>query len=332
MIRVSAPAKCILIGEHSVVYGKPAIIAAVGKRCVVSASPSADVRIESRELGIRERFDFGEVIAYTEHVNTLWLECFEQRDFSRLFHEVKKDTNMLKAAAGKVIEQLSLKQGVAVRIRSDIPLGAGLGSGAALSVAMAKAVGEARGLRMGKARVNAVAFEVEKFMHGTPSGGDNTACCYGGTVWFEKGVAENVRAPPFLGRVVLVHSGKPDKTTGELVQHVRSLPGQYRTKRVDRLGRLARAMRGALAANDERLFIGIINEAQQLLGELGVSTKRIDALAGMVREIGGAAKVCGAGAGGIVLCYHPDRARLMRHLAGYDVINAPLGAGGVRNE
>ena len=78
----------------------------------------------------------------------------------------------------------------------------------------------------------------------------------------------------------------------------------------------------------------IINETQRNLAELGVSTFELDELAFVVREIGGAAKLCGAGGGGIMLCYHENKVKLIETIKGlgYRAIETELGVEGVRIE
>ncbi|MEM7815422.1 MAG: hypothetical protein QXF55_03710, partial [Candidatus Aenigmatarchaeota archaeon] len=76
------------------------------------------------------------------------------------------------------------------------------------------------------------------------------------------------------------------------------------------------------------------NRNQQLLAELGVSTPTIDRIAEVVRGIGGAAKLCGAGGGGTMLCWHSDKGLLRQTISslGFEPWEAELGAEGVRRE
>ena len=341
MITVSAPGKVHLIGEHAVIYGEPAIIAAIDKRCYVDAEKSDKIKITSRELNKSVAFEIEDVLSFTQEVSELWDRCHEKGNFSGLFSKMKQDgLNYAKVAVGKSLKSIGINGGVGLNIKSDIPFGSGVGSGAALAVSVVKAISELYGKKLSLDEINKIAFEIEKIAHGTPSGGDNAVCCYGGLIWFEKRASENTMrslkkdVPYKLENFVLVYTKNPERSTGEMVQLVRNLEENYRNLRIKNLGGLTSEMLDALKNINFLKMKEIINETQRNLAELGASTMEIDELAFVVREIGGAAKLCGAGGGGIVLCYHENKSKLMETIKGlgYRPIETELGVEGVRVE
>jgi len=340
MIKVSAPGKIHLIGEHSVVYGKPAIIAALGLRCYVDAKKSDNVIFESKDFGDAE-YSTEEVFDAEKKATELWTKGRSKGNFSDLFSYYKTDRIMpLMIATGTALKKARAKSGINLKIKSEIPIGSGLGSSSAMAVTISKAVTEVYGRKITAEDLNGMAFDIEKFNHGNPSGGDNSACCYGGFIWFQRGSPRNLispffsSAPEILGKFVLVNMGRPEKTTGELVQAVRDLPEDYRNIRTSVLGRLAYEMKQTLENRDVDRIAGIINRAQQILSELGVSTEKIDKLVLGVKEVGGAAKLCGAGGGGTVLCFHKNKEELKRTIRGmgHEPQDVELGVEGVRTE
>jgi len=341
MITVSAPGKVHLIGEHAVVYGEPAIIAAIGKRCYVEAEKSDKVKITSRELNKSDSFEIEDVLSFTQEVSELWDRCHEKGNFSELFSKMKQDgLNYAKVAVGKTLKSIGVNGGADLNIKSDIPFGSGVGSGAALAVSVVKAISELYGKKLSGDEINKIAFEMEKIAHGTPSGGDNAACCYGGLIWFETRTNENTMrslkedVPYKLENFVLVYIKKSERSTGEMIQLVRNLEENYRNLRIKNLGELTSEMLDALKGKNFLKMKEIINETQKNLAELGTSTMEIDELAFVVREIGGAAKLCGAGGGGIVLCYHENKSKLIETIRNmnYKPIEVQLGVDGVRVE
>lgn len=340
MVTVSAPGKVHLIGEHSVVYGKPAIIAAVGLRCYVDAEKSDNVTFESRDFGNAD-YPAKDVLETAERAGKLWEEGRSKGNFSSLFAYCRTDRlTPLVIATGIALKRSAAERGIRLRIKSEIPTGSGLGSSSAIAVSLSKAVAEAYGKKLSNEEINETAFEIEKINHGNPSGGDNSACCFGGLIWFQKNSPKNIIMPfnagasRMLDKFVLVHTGRPVKTTGELVQAVGDLPESYRSRRISKLEELTRGMRQALETDESGRVGEIIREAQRILAELGVSTDKINNLAAEVGKIGGAAKLCGAGGGGTVLCFHEDKEKLKALIAGlgYDPLDARLGAEGVRKE
>lgn len=339
MIKVSAPGKVHLIGEYSVLYGEPAIIAAIDKRCYIEAEKSDKVIITSRELEKTFTFQLQEIQDFTAELTKLWDECYTKKDFSKLFSKMNENllVNHVKIAVGKTLERLGIKAGISFEIKSDIPIGAGVGSGAALAVAIVNAVSDLYGKKLTLEEVNGIAFEIEKFAHGTPSGGDNSACCYGGLIWFQKTSAIKSlkeEIPYKLENFVLVNTTKTKKATGELVQLVKNLDESFRNGRIEKISKLTYEMREVLKNKNFIRMRDIINEVHKNLAELGVSTIELDELAFAVREIGGAAKLCGAGGGGMMLCYHENKNKLLNAIKGlgYTPIETQLGVDGVRSE
>lgn len=341
MVVVSAPGKAHLIGEHAVVYGEPAVIAALGRRCVVTAEKSDAVEITAGDIDARGSFDADETAYFVNDLRNLWNMCADKKDFSELFSLMREDRlNPLRAAVGETLLRLRVDSGVQLAIASDIPVGSGLGSSAALAVAIPAAAAALYGKGVSQDQLNDIALTIEQFNHGTPSGGDNTACCYGSLIWFQKANPANVvlslreEVPYPLDNFLFVHTTMPEQGTGEMVQHVRTLAEDVRTPRIKALGSAAQALRDALRARDFGKMQALLNFAQRTLAELGVSTPEIDELHRAVLGAGGAAKLTGAGGGGTVLCYHQDKNKLVSLLRDmdYEPWSAVLGDEGVRVE
>lgn len=336
MIKVSAPGKVHIIGEHSVVYNKPAIIAAISRRCYVTAEKSRGITVKSPVLDGGVSFSAKEAKSLAGNADRLWGECFAKKDFMPLFKEMKKSReNVLKAGIGKILSELDVNKGASLEIDSGIPFGAGLGSSAALAVALPKAIAELNGKKLSLDELNDISYKLEQYSHGTPSGGDNSTCCFGNIIWFQKEprMIKTVDVGKLEG-FVIVYIKKPEKTTGELVQLVRNLDEDYRSKRMDAISKATEEMLPALKSKNGKKIKQLMNIAQENLAELGVSCKEIDEIAEAVIGIGGSAKLCGAGSGGTMLCYHEDANKIKETIKqlGYEPMEVELGVEGVRKE
>jgi mevalonate kinase len=341
MIKASAPGKVHLIGEHSIVYNEPAIIAAIGKRIWVEAEKSDKVRVKDRNQSVQEEWTPEECKDSAKQAQDMWMKGFESKNFSSLFEFVKSGQNFKKVAIGMILKRLDISSGVDVTIYGDVPLGSGLGSSSALAVALAKAISELYGKNLPQEELNEIAFNIEKMVHGTPSGGDNTTSCYGGLVWFQKSdegkpTLESLKEeiPYELDNFVLAYIKKPVKTTGELVSYVRELDASVREPRVKAIGKATVEMREALKAKEFARVKELIDLAWKNLSELGLSVPEADGVIAKIREIGGAAKLCGACGGGIMLAYHDDKEALKKVIedAGYTPWETELGAEGAKVE
>jgi mevalonate kinase len=342
MIKASAPGKVHLIGEHAVVYGEPSIIAAIGKRIWVEAkSQEEKVTVKDRGMSQAAEWMVNDCIDSAMQAQAMWMKGFEEKDFSSLFRFVRDGQNFKKIAIGLIFHRLNLSGGVDVNIYGDVPLGSGLGSSSALAVALTRAISGLHGKELSREEINRIAFDIEKMVHGTPSGGDNTASTFGGLVWFQKNdtgkpTIESLKEEVTyeLENFVLAYIKKPVKTTGELVQMVRNLEPSFRDTRIKEIGNAAIAMRSALRQKDLSRAKELINLAWRNLSELGLSIPEADGLISRIRGMGGAAKLCGACGGGIMLAYHEDKEALKKLIreAGYSPWETELGAEGSRLE
>ncbi|MCU0723395.1 MAG: mevalonate kinase, partial [Planctomycetes bacterium] len=275
----SACAKAILIGEHAVVHGRPGIAVPLpslrASARLSAGNPRGEgVRVEARDLG---------------------REGYPDEDPS-LFP--------LAQAARLAFDRMGLPSpALTLRIESAIPVSRGLGSGAAVAAATARACAAFAGGAMTAEAVSAVAFEVEKLHHGTPSGIDNATVAFERPVWFTRADgAVPLDARPFV--LVLADSGARAKTADMVRIVARKLESDRReaVAILDRLGSLASRSREALASGGLAELGAAMDEAHRLLGDLGVSAPALDALVRAAKEAGAlGAKLSGAGGGGYLL-------------------------------
>ncbi len=161
MTFASAPGKIILFGEHAVVYGRPALAVPV-------TQVHADVEIiVSSRTGIW--IDAPDVNLHAE-LNTLPSD----HPIASVIHSFL------------FLSRVSSFPHLDIKITSTIPVASGLGSGAAVTVALTRALSSHLNHPMTDDEINAFAYEIEKLHHGTPSGIDNTVVTYARPVYFVK--------------------------------------------------------------------------------------------------------------------------------------------------
>jgi mevalonate kinase len=308
MITVSAPGKIHLLGEHAVVYGKPAILAAIDKRIYV--------RIKNKN------------------------ELFINSDYG---NKLIKDAISVFQKAFSIDKLPPFK----IEVNSQLPIGSGLGSSAALSAATIGALMKFVKNIWNPVRINELAYEVEKIAHGNPSGADNTAVVFGGLVWFRRefDFLKSIWSLPIssykIPQFILIDSGKPEETTKEMVDGVARLYKRNKKKMEEVFNDQERQTKNLLLAlreGDRKQLINAIQGGQRNLEEMGVVSDFAKKIAKEVEKKGGAAKVCGGGGrkkrSGILLCYHENLMVLKRIGEKYDlsIHDVKLGGEGIRIE
>ena len=190
---------------------------------------------------------------------------------------------------------------ISVHLESDLPLSMGLGSSGALGVAVSRVLLEAcTGLPAKAKDVEALALEMEKEFHGTPSGVDHTTSARGTLVLFKKGKATEVKAPkPVKVLVALVGPRSATKlTVGALRDRQKRWPLRYR-RVFDHIGRLVLDGAAAVRTGDLDALGDVMNMNHGLLGSLGLSSPVIEDMVYRLRGLGAlGAKLTGAGGDG----------------------------------
>jgi len=282
-IIVSVPGKIILAGEHSVVYEKPAIVASVNRRITVTLSWRDDKKI--------------------------------------VIKDKHKDLKLAEWVVKRCLKEVG-REGVEIEINSNIPVGSGMGSSAALATGVVWAMMKDKSQRVKDELVKLG----EDRQHGKSSGVDQTIVREGGVLKFQNGKGfgkfevRNLEFPGF----VLIDSGKPLESTGEMVEKVSK--GSF-GKEFERMGEIA---------NNWKVFL--IKENQRLLEQIGVVGEKARKMVREIERIGGMAKVCGAGGvkqgSGVILGVH-DKIECLKQLArknSWPWFQVSLGVKGVRYE
>lgn len=348
-LKVSAPGKLHLLGEHSVVYGKPAIIAAVDKKCTVELTPREDNKISVYSVNFKkeETTNLETILKKFDQAQKNWEAYNENNDIALLKSITRDPLDYPLIIIGQFLNYFKLKSvpGFDLHISSEIPVGAGIGSSAALAVSMIGALSLFTNKPFDKKTINKIAFLAEQKKHGKPSGGDNTTSCFGGLVWFKKDEGLKPLYASLSKRVVknfyIINTGTPAETTGEMVSLVHDLvqkdPDEAQ-KIFDDQEKLVNKLLPALKNGNDREIIKIIKKGGRNLEKLGVVSNYAKKIIRAIEKSGGTAKICGGGgktkSTGILLIYHMDEEKL-KNLAKKSKLSYSevlLGAEGVRTE
>ena len=188
-----------------------------------------------------------------------------------------------------------------IKVTATIPVASGLGSGAAVSVAVIRALAGFLGNPLPADEVSALAYEIEKIHHGTPSGIDNTVVTYALPVYFVRGKPIETFPVPRPFTIVIGDTGHPAPTR-ESVGDVR-VAWQADPKTYERLfaavGSIAKTARQAIENGHPQWLGPLMDENHELLREMGVSSPGLDRLVCTAKEAGAlGAKLSGGGRGG----------------------------------
>jgi hydroxymethylglutaryl-CoA reductase len=300
--------KVILIGEHSVVYGRHAIACPLPLRM--------RALVEDVDKGV-------ELIIPRWGVEYQLAKPPEQR---RSFEK----------AAGRILDELGLSdRGMRIEVFPDVPRGMGLGGSAALAVAIIRALDLHFKLGLDNDEVNRLAYESERIAHGQPSGIDNTLATFGQPLVFRKDsppLVELLNIPQPMHLVVgMTHEqGLTAKTVGDVREARERLPRVY-DKIFDDIDSLALQAVSAIQENRLDALGELMNINHGLLNALQVSTPQLEQLINLSREAGAlGAKLTGGGGGGamVALCDGEEGSKTVKeHLerSGYEALAFTIG-------
>jgi mevalonate kinase len=204
---------------------------------------------------------------------------------------------------------------LSLRLESNVPVASGLGSGAAVSAALMRAVASLFMAVPDPARLSALVYEVEKVHHGTPSGIDNTVVVYRRPIYFRKGLPPEFPQLASDLLLLLADSGEGSLTRAavEAVRQAREADPEGVQSTMGAIGDLVEAARAALERGDQEELGLLFYRNHAALQRLGVSSPGLDALVEAARGAGAlGAKLTGAGKGGhaLVLVDQESQARV----------------------
>lgn len=279
-VSAAACGKIILLGEHAVVYGRPAIAVPV-------TQVQATATIEPSAHGLLVR----------------------AADLDRAI-DPANPIDPLSSIVNLTLEHLNAPPpAVTITVHSTIPIASGLGSGAAVSAAIVRALAQWFGARLADAEVNALVYEVEKLYHGTPSGIDNTVIVYQQPVYFRRGQALETFhvARPF--RVAIGNTGisSPTKIAVGDVRLGWEIDRARYEAWFDRIGAIVQQARAAIEAGALERLGSLMDQNQVLLRDLDVSSVELERLIFAAKQAGASgAKLVGGGRGGNMLALVDD--------------------------
>lgn len=345
----SVPGKLILMGEHAVVYGRPALVAAVGSRAEVRAARrgGSGVLLDLPDLGYRATAEWPELSAYAERARAAW-RAYSERPTAESFLAVSTGdpAHLVRVALGEAAGELGASRlpALSLEVRSDLPIGSGFGSSAAIAVGVLAAVLTLLDGEPGEERLDRLALEVERRQHGTPSGADHHTVLRGGVLAIHRRgrdlTVKPVQVPSrTLERFTVVHTGIPAETTGEVVATVRERRRRDRDsfeRLLDRMAENVVSFARLLADGqpDWCRMADLIHDYEACLEEIGVVPPAVRAALERARAEGVAGKVSGAGGlsdagAGSLLVMTGESQELPEALTAYTAFPVKLGAPGL---
>lgn len=345
------------MGEHAAVYGRPALVAAIDRRLTVDAGVDPAVRSGVRlvlpQVDVDETVSWDAIRAYTERCRERWAR-YRDDPSPEAFAEVRGEdpAHVVKIALGEAAARAGQQPEIAgwrLSLRSDLPVGSGFGSSAAVAVGVTRAYLTARQVSLGASAFDRLTRDVERRQHGLPSGVDTAAVVRGGVI---RALAERdgirVRSfpspPSWLDRFAIFDTGRPTVATGAVVARVRE---RFRNDStgfesiLDRMSRSTDALCDLLTAAEvaPAAIIAQVRAYQRCLEAIGVVPDWVCERVRRIEAAGGAAKISGAGAhegrgAGSLLVYHPKGTDggTRALLAGAEATDVRIGGSGARVE
>ncbi|QUH23946.1 mevalonate kinase [Methanobacterium alkalithermotolerans] len=296
--KASAPGKAILFGEHAVVFGQPALAFAVDKRAYVSLKKSSGKKstIKSTDLNFEASFDLSRGI------------------------DILK--NQKKGIVNYILGALSLGHDgspLEIELSMEMPVGAGMGSSAAVTVATLAAAYNLHHKNIDISNLAKKAHEVELMVQGAASPLDTAVSTNGGLVYLDEN-SEISSHQAYLDNSLILGYTSYRGNTGEMVDSVRKRRERFpqiMDPVIESVGNITRqALKLLSQDNLDKEYLGeLMNINQGLLDSMGVNTPELSRMIFNARKYGAlGSKITGAGGGGSIIAFCPGKLEEVLHI------------------
>lgn len=293
-IKVHAPGKLILSGEHAVVYGQPALAMAINRYATATVTRDSlpQILFDLSDLAHSSHLSFNALRDLKDRIKRKY-HRFIRGDFS-IREVVQKPFELAQFALGVLAEALNLNipHGVKIQVQSDIPMGCGMGSSAATIISVMHAITSYMQQPLSRDALYQLALEAENMQHGRSSGLDLRLAMEGGCLLMQNQNAQQ-RALPDLP-LYLVNTGTPESTTGQCVEKVAPMLQSIQLQ--SEFAEVTRAMDAAIQQKSLIKTQAAIRDNHRLLTNIGVVPAKVQQYINEVEAHSAAAKICGAGA------------------------------------
>lgn len=277
----AAQSKLILVGEHAVVHGQPAI-----------AIPFPLIGVESFVEQIIGKIYIDSSL-YSGPID------LAPKSLAGIVHTIKQTLRILKIPYRDLL----------IRIKSSIPPGKGLGSSASVAIAIVKSLFTYSNEQYSQEQLLHLASISETFAHGAPSGIDPLTITSPSPIWYRKEQPIDYIKPDGKFHFVVADSGQmaDTKTAIDTVTRMLQETPKFVNNKIERIGEITYEVRRSLEKSSKNMLGTLLNEAQNELEAIGVSNETLNKLIRFARMEGAlGAKLTGGGNGGCIIALAKD--------------------------
>ena len=326
-MKVLAPGKLILSGEHAVVYGHPALAMAVNRYVTAIALPqlAPHISFDLSDLSYQRRLTLATLNTLKKRIKEKY-QRFVNGDF-KIRDVLQKPVELAQFAFSLFFEVLNIKltQGIKIRIESNIPMGCGMGSSAATVLSIVHAIAHHLNVDIPPEIFLRLGLEAENMQHGYSSGLDLQVSMHGGCLYVKDGEVHQRRISELP--MYLVNTGLPQTSTGECVE---AAAKYFKTSQIgEDFAAVTTLMDAAFSAGHLQNAMSAISENHKLLTKIDVVPAAVQQFIAEIHAINGAAKICGAGAiagenAGVVLVVTENESALIELSARHNYSILPI--------
>jgi mevalonate kinase len=326
-MKVLAPGKLILSGEHSIVYGHPALAMAVDRYVTAVATPQVAplISFDLSDLSYQRKLTLATLHTLKNRIKEKYQQ-FVNGDF-KIRDVLQKPFELAQVVFSLFFEVLNIKltQGIKIHLQSTIPMGCGMGSSAATILSIVHAIANHLQVDLPPEMFLRLGQEAENMQHGYSSGLDLKVSMYGGCLYLNEGQLHKRDVPAIP--LYLINTGSPKTSTGQCVIAAARI---FKTSKIGNdFAAVTNAMDNAMQTGNVAATQTAIKANHELLARIGVVPQSVNNFIHEIEAQDGAAKICGAGAvagdkAGVTLVVMEDKAALTKLCQRYNYSLLPV--------